>query len=274
MRRLLRNRLGLLGLFILAALAVTGICAPWIIPYQIDDQRLLDALQGPSRDHWFGTDELGRDIFSRVVWGIRYTGLIPLAGVLLGAVVGTILGILAGYFGGKVETAAMGFVDTIMTFPSMVIALVAVTVIGAGIRGLIVAIAFATLAGPARIARGATLAVRELEFVQASRAIGSRDARILFRHVLPNIFSPIIVQTTLELSQGVLLSAALGFLGLGVQPPVPELGTMLSQARTYLSIAPHMMIFPGLFIALLVLGLNLAGDAIRDLLDPKMQKIF
>lgn len=139
---------------------------------------------------------------------------------------------------------------------------------------LIIAIAFATLAGPARIARGATLTVRELEYVQASRAIGSKDGWIILRHVLPNIFSPVIVQTTLELSQGVLLSAALGFLGLGVQPPLPELGTMLSQARTYLTIAPHMMLFPGLFIALLILGLNLAGDAVRDLLDPKLRKIF
>lgn len=272
--KLLKNPAGLAGVVILLLLAAAGVAAYWVMPYDFDEQNLFRSLEGPSGDHWLGTDELGRDIFSRILWGIRYTVLIPVAGVFVGAVLGAVLGIVGGYFGGRAETVTMGIVEAVMTFPQMVVALVVVSVLGVGIGGLVAAIAFATMAGPARIARGAVLSVRELEYIQASKTMGSADGWIVLRHVLPNIFSPVIVQVTLELSQGVLLSTALGFLGLGVQPPLPEWGAMLSQARAYLTLAPHMMLFPGMFIALLILGLNLAGDAVRDLLDPRMRRFL
>lgn len=219
-----------------------------------------------------GTDELGRDILSRILHGVSRTILIPLVGVAVGASVGMALGLVSGYRGGWVDQILMSVTDLVLTFPSMILAVAIVAVIGVGERALVLAVAAGALPGPARIARGATMAVKNMEYFEACRALGVSDRRVLARHVLPNVASPLIVQVTLELSQAVLLSAALGFLGLGVQPPAPEWGTMLSQARPFVYLAPHLMVFPGLAISLLIFGLNLAGDALRDRLDPAAAK--
>ncbi|BAS28069.1 ABC transporter permease [Limnochorda pilosa] len=263
-----RDWRGRLALWLLVSIVLLGVAAPWIAPYDAAGQDLLHALEGPSRAHWLGTDELGRDILSRILYGVSRTIVIPMAGVALGASVGILLGLVSGYRGGWADQVLMSITDLVLTFPSMVLAVAIVAVIGVGERALVVAVAAGALAGPARIARGATLAVKNKEYFEACRALGVPDRRVLVRHVVPNVASPLIVQVTLELSQAVLLSAALGFLGLGVQPPAPEWGTMLSQARGFVHLAPHMMLFPGLAIALLVLGLNMAGDALRDRLDP------
>ena len=259
---------GPIAVWLLLGIVVLGLAAPLIAPYGPYDQDLFHALEGPSRQHWLGTDELGRDLLSRILHGVSRTILIPLTGVAIGASVGIVLGVISGYQGGLVDQLLMAVTDFVLTFPSMVLAVAIVAVMGVGERALVIAVAAGALPGPARVARGATMAVRNMEYFEACRALGTPDHRVLMRHVLPNVASPLIVQVTLELSQGVLLSAALGFLGLGVQPPAPEWGTMLSQARAFVALAPHMMLFPGLGIALLIFGLNLAGDALRDRLDP------
>ena len=260
------------GPALLGAVVVLGIAAPWVAPYGLDEQDLSAALQGPSGAHWLGTDELGRDIFSRLLYGIRPTTLLPLAGVGAGALVGVAMGVVGGYRGGLADNLLLGLTEVVLTFPSIVLAVVVVSLLGVGERSLVAAVAAASLPGPARIARASVLAVRGMEYVEASRAAGATDGRLILRHILPNILPPVIVQVTIELSQAVLLSAALGFLGLGVQPPAPEWGTMLSQARGFVHLAPHMMFFPGLAIALLVLGLNATGDVLRDRLDPTLRK--
>lgn len=260
------------GPALLGAVVVLGIAAPWVAPYGADEQDLSAALQGPSAAHWLGTDELGRDIFSRLLYGIRPTTLLPLAGVGAGALVGVAMGVVGGYRGGPADNLLLGLTEVVLTFPSIVLAVVVVSLLGVGERSLVAAVAAASLPGPARIARASVLSVRGMEYVEASRAAGATDGRLILRHILPNILPPVIVQVTIELSQAVLLSAALGFLGLGVQPPAPEWGTMLSQARGFVHLAPHMMFFPGLAIALLVLGLNATGDVLRDRLDPTLRK--
>ncbi|WP_324716826.1 ABC transporter permease [Carboxydochorda subterranea] len=256
------------GLVILAGFTVLGLLAPLLAPYGADRQDLTSALQPPGPGHWLGTDELGRDILSRLLYGVRPTTLIPSMGVAIGALVGIVLGLGSAYLGPKVESLLMGLTDLVLTFPSIVLAIAIVTILGVGEKSLALAIAAAALPGPARIARAAALKVKGMEYFEAAKAVGASDVRMVLRYLLPNVAPALIVQITLELSQAVLLSAALGFLGLGVQPPAPEWGTMLSQARGFVHLAPHMMVFPGLAIALLVFALNMAGDALRDHLDP------
>ncbi|MBE3597835.1 MAG: ABC transporter permease [Limnochordaceae bacterium] len=253
---------------ILAGFTVLGLLAPLLAPYGADQQDLTSALQPPGPRHWLGTDELGRDILSRLLYGVRPTTLIPSMGVAIGALLGIALGLGSAYLGPKVESLLMGLTDLVLTFPSIVLAIAIVTILGVGEKSLALAIAAAALPGPARIARAAALKVKGMEYFEAAKAVGASDVRMVLRYLLPNVAPALIVQITLELSQAVLLSAALGFLGLGVQPPAPEWGTMLSQARGFVHLAPHMMVFPGLAIALLVFALNMAGDALRDHLDP------
>lgn len=268
-RRDWRARVGLAPILSIGAL---GLFAPFLAPYEADHQDLARALQPPSTVHWLGTDELGRDVLSRILYGVRPTTLIPLAGVAMGSAVGVTLGLTSAYLGGRAETVLMGLAELVLTFPSVVLAIAIVTILGVGPTSLMVAIATAALPGPARIARAAALRVKGMEYFEAGRAVGASDARMVLRYLLPNVAPALIVQATLELSQAVLLSAALGFLGLGVQPPTPEWGTMLSQARGFAHLAPHMMVFPGLAIACLVFGLNIAGDALRDRLDPALSR--
>lgn len=260
------------GALVLSCVLLVGIAAPWIAPYGPDEQDLYAVLQPPSRAHWMGTDELGRDILSRVLHGTRPTILWPLAGVTLGATIGVAMGVIGAFRGGLLDNVTMAVTEIVLTFPSVVLAVVLVSILGVGERSLVAAIAATALPGPARIARAATLTVKALDYVEASKAAGASGWRLVTRHVLPNILPSVVVQVTIELSQAVLLSAALGFLGLGVQPPTPEWGTMLSQARGFVYLAPHMMLFPGAAIAALILGLNTTGDRLRDRLDPVLKK--
>jgi ABC-type dipeptide/oligopeptide/nickel transport system permease subunit len=253
----------LLALFI--ALALFG---PAIAPYNPDAQDLLALLNPPSALHWFGNDEVGRDILSRVIVGTRITMTIALASVFIAGVVGVAVGLIAGVAGGGLDRLIMAAMDLLMTIPSIVLAIAIVAAVGANPYGLVAAITVGFIPSLARLVRARVLELRELDYVEAARAIGMRSRRIVLRHILPNAVSVIVIELSLMAGQAVLVGAALGFLGLGVQPPAPEWGAMLGASRQYLDVAPHVAIAPGLAVTLLVLGFNLFGDGLRDWLDP------
>lgn len=271
-RRLLRRGNLLIGAAIVAAfLAIAVFGAAWA-PYGANQQNLLATLQAPSATHLFGTDHIGRDVLSRVLVGTRYSLLVCLASVAFGALLGVPLGIVSGYFGGRVDAAIGSAVDVVLTIPAIVLAIAIVAIIGPGLFGLIVAISISYAPRVARITRAAVLDVRQEDYVASSVALGARTVRVLARHVLPNVSAPLTVELTLLAGQAVLVATALGFVGLGVQPPLPEWGTMLSRGKDYLAIAPHVVVAPGLAIALLVLGFNYLGDGLRDVWDPKLTR--
>lgn len=262
-RRLLIAGAALLALFV--ALALFG---PAIAPYNPDAQDLLVLLDPPSGAHWFGTDEVGRDLVSRIIVGTRITMTIALASVFIAGAVGVAVGLIAGVAGGGLDHLIMGAMDLLMTIPSIVLAIAIVAAVGANPYGLIAAITVGFIPSLARLVRARVLELRELDYVEAARAIGMRPRRIVLRHILPNAVSVIVIELSLMAGQAVLVAAALGFLGLGVQPPAPEWGAMLGASRQYLDVAPHVAIAPGLAVTLLVLGFNLFGDGLRDWLDP------
>ncbi|MEZ4493540.1 MAG: ABC transporter permease [Dehalococcoidia bacterium] len=219
-----------------------------------------------------GTDSIGRDVFSRIIWGARLSVLIGFGSVLVGTTVGTAIGLVSGYAGGLADTLIQRFVDALMTFPGLILALVLVTVWGQGVPQLVLAIAILIIPGATRIVRGATLAEKNNQYIDAARVLGASHHRILFRHILPNVSAPIIVIVSVMVGVAILIEAALSFLGLGVPPPTSSWGQMLSiEGRTYMLQQPWLAIWPGLAISLVVLGLNLVGDALRDLLDPKLR---
>jgi ABC-type dipeptide/oligopeptide/nickel transport system permease subunit len=251
------------------ALALFG---PVWAPHPPARQNLLATLQPPSAQHLLGTDHIGRDVLSRVMVGTRYSLLVCLASVFFGALVGVPLGIVAGYWGRRVDAFISSAVDILLTIPAIVLAIAIVSVIGPGMVGLIVAISVSFAPRVARITRGAVLDIRHEEYVLAASALGASVPRVLLRHVLPNVSAPLVVELTLLAGQAVLVAAALGFIGLGVQPPLPEWGAMLSRAKDFLAVAPHVVMAPGIAIALLVLGFNIFGDGLRDAWDPKLRR--
>ena len=256
-------------LTVYAALALVG---PWVAPAGADDQDLLNALRAPSAAFPFGTDPLGRDMLSRVIIGARFTLLAAVGAVTLAAVVGVTLGLVAGFFRGRVDQAITVVIDLMLTIPELILAIAIASVIGAGMTGLILAIGVTFTPQIARIVRSRVFEVREEVYIRAALAVGVRDGIIILRHVLPNTFTVICIQLSLSAGQAVLVASALGFLGLGVEPPTPEWGTMLSAGRDYITIAPHLVLVPGLAISLLVFGFNMFGDGLRDLLDPRAQE--
>ena len=271
-KRLRKNRLAVMGLAILAVLVLCAIFADFIAPYPYDKQDYLAVLQGPSWNHWMGTDEYGRDIFSRVIYGSRislYVGFISLSG---GALMGCIVGSIAGYFGGRVDDIIMRVMDVLNGIPRIVLAIAIAGTIGSGITSALIAVAVSSVPNFARVVRAATMTVRDQEFVEASQSLGASHAHIIVQHIFPNILAQIIVQATLGIGTAILLCASLSFLGLGVQPPTPEWGSMLSNARNFMRDYPYMVIAPGIAIMLTVLALNLFGDGLRDALDPKLKK--
>lgn len=271
-KRLRKNRLAVMGLAILAVLVLCAIFADFIAPYPYDKQDYLAVLQGPSWNHWMGTDEYGRDIFSRVIYGSRislYVGFISLSG---GALMGCIVGSIAGYFGGRVDDVIMRVMDVLNGIPRIVLAIAIAGTIGSGITSALIAVAVSSVPNFARVVRAATMTVRDQEFVEASQSLGASHAHIIVQHIFPNILAQIIVQATLGIGTAILLCASLSFLGLGVQPPTPEWGSMLSNARNFMRDYPYMVIAPGIAIMLTVLALNLFGDGLRDALDPKLKK--
>jgi peptide/nickel transport system permease protein len=267
----MRNRVALAGAVFLLIITMLGVFAPWIATHPPNEQSLMNRLETPSSAHWLGTDELGRDEFSRLLYGTRISLFIGIVGTAGGVLIGTLLGIFAGFFGGWVDTLSMRLVDVMFAFPGILLAILIVAVMGPGLFNLVIALTIWGTPTLSRIVRSSVLSLRSEEFVEASRAMGASRTRVMFRHLLPNSMAPIIVYSTLGVAGSLLTTAGLGFLGLGVQPPTAEWGAMLSYGRGYLREAPHLMIIPGLAILLTVVALNLIGDALRDALDPRIK---
>ena len=271
-RKLKKNKSAMIGGFFIFFIIIVAIIGPYLTPYAPDTQNLVNKLQTPSGDHWFGTDNFGRDIFSRVIHGTGLTLLVGFFSVLLGATIGILLGIIGGYYGGRTDSIIMRFMDILLAFPGILLALAIVTVLGGSLVNVIIAVAISSIPVFARIVRGSTLSVKKLEYIDAMKALGASDTRIIFKHIFPNITSPIIVQATLNIATAILSASGLSFLGLGAQPPTPEWGAMLSDGRNFLYNAPHVALFPGLAIVVVVLAFNMLGDGLRDAFDPKTKE--
>ena len=268
-----RNKLALFGFLIIAVLTFVALFAPWLMPYDPSSQDLPTRLEGPSWDHPFGNDELGRDILSRVLLGTRVSMRVGAMVVLLSGVFGVLLGGFAGYKGGKTDTfVTVIVINSLMAFPGILLAIALVAFLGPGIDRLIFALSVIGLAGYARLARGQVLKVKTLELVEAARALGASGPRLFFLHVLPSIIQPVLVQASIGMAAAILLEASLSFLGLGIAPPTPSWGAMLNDGRSHLFDAPHMVVFPSVALVLTVLSFNFLGDAFRDWLDPKSLK--
>jgi peptide/nickel transport system permease protein len=260
------------GLVIVVIAVLAAAVGPLLTPYDPAAQELARRLEGPSVSHPFGLDELGRDILSRLLSGARISLMVGLAVVSVSSIVGMLLGSIAGYFGGVVDDVISRIVDVLMAFPGILLAIALVAVLGPNLTNVVLALSVIGWVGYARLVRSQSLRAREFEFVQAARALGAGAPRIVLRHVLPTAFPSVVVQATLGMAGAIIAEAALSFLGLGVQPPTPSWGTMLDAGRSHLFDAPHLTIFPGLAIALLVLGFNFLGDGLRDRVDPKLAR--
>ena len=269
LRRLARHGGARFGAAVVVVFAVVALLAPWVAPYDPEAIALGTNLQGPSRVHLFGTDSLGRDVLSRTIWGARISLTIGFVSVGLAMVGGVPLGALSAWRSGWPDRLVMRAVDVLLSFPTILLAIVVITIFGPGLGNAMLAIGVAQVPLYARLTRAAVLRVKTQPFVEAARAAGAGEWRLLLRHALPNCLPPLLVQSTLMFATAILSAAYLGFLGLGAQPPTPEWGTMLAKARDFLRTAPHVSIFPGLTIMLTVLGLNLLGDGLRDVLDPQ-----
>ncbi len=271
-RRILKSRAAMSGGLVVTLFILLAALAPVIAPYEPLRGQLGERLLGPSAGHWLGTDELGRDVLSRVLHGARISLQIQVAAVGLALVLGTVLGVVAGYTGRWPDMLIMRVVDIMMAFPGIFLALAIIAALGTGLGNVIIASAIFLVPQFARVVRGSVLTLKEKEFVEAARALGERDVAIVARYLLPNSLAPIIVQTSLRMATVLLTASGLSFLGLGVQPPSPEWGAMLSNARAYMITAPHVATVPGLAIMLVVLGFNLLGDGLRDALDPRLRE--
>ncbi|WP_257349941.1 ABC transporter permease [Pseudalkalibacillus decolorationis] len=269
--RMVRNKAALVGGLIVLFYIVIALFAPFLAPYDPFAIDLANKLQAPSLEHWMGTDDKGRDILSRILYGSRLSMGVGVVAVLFGAIFGVIMGMAAGYYGGWIDSVISRVLDIMLAFPGILLALAIISALGPSLFNVTVAVGVFSVPLFARIARGSTMEVRKLEYVDAIRSLGANDGTIIFLHILPNILSPLIVQGTLRLATAILSAAGLSFLGLGAQPPSPEWGAMLSNGRDFIFSAPYMAIFPGLTIALLVMGCNLFGDGLRDALDPRMK---
>ncbi len=264
-----KNKAALFGLFIIIFLTVIAIIGPYITPYDPYDQVMSEVHRAPSAEHWFGTDLQGRDIFSRVIVGTRVSLFVGVTAVAFALVIGTLLGSLAGYFGGKLDTVLMRLMDIMLSIPSILLAITLMAALGKGLDKAIIAIGVVSIPEYARLIRSAILSAKGNDYVAAARVIGCSDRRIIFHHIMPNVISSIVVRATLGISGAILDTAALGFLGLGVQPPMAEWGDMLGRVKDQILVYPYMLIFPGLAITLAVFAFNLFGDGLRDALDPK-----
>jgi peptide/nickel transport system permease protein len=270
--RFRKNRMAFCGAFMILGLVVMAVFAPLIAPYPFDEQDFSAVQETPSSTHWFGTDEFGRDIFSRIVYASRISLEVGFIAVSIGMFIGGLLGAVAGFYGRLIDNVIMRFMDILLAVPSTILAIAIAATLGPGLFNLMLAVGIATIPRYARIVRASVLSLRHLEFIEAAQAVGSSDCRIILRHILPNCMAPVIVQATLGVASAILNTAGLSFIGLGIQPPTPEWGAMLSGARTYIRDYPYMMVSPGLAIMLTVLSLNFLGDGLRDALDPKLKR--
>jgi peptide/nickel transport system permease protein len=275
-RRLARRRTALFGLVVVTLVVVAALGAPWIAAYDPTEQDITNRLKPPGspdaagRAHLLGTDHLGRDILARVLFGARPALMVGFAAVAISGVLGMMVGLVSGYFGGRVDDVFMRLADIQLAFPFILLAIAVIGVLGPSLPVIIVVIGVSSWVVYARVVRGAVLSLREREFVQAARALGGRDVRVLLRHILPNALSPWLVVATLDMARVIVIESALSFLGLGVQPPTPTWGGMLADGRVYISTAWWLATFPGLAILVTVLGINLFGDGLRDTLDPRL----
>jgi len=271
LHQLKKNKLAMAGLLLIGCLLVLAAIGPMVAPYPPLVPDPINRLKGPSWAHPFGTDSLGRDIVSRVIYGSRISIVIGLIAVSIALIPGPILGLLAGYYGRRLDEPIMRFMDVMLAFPAILLAIFITAILGPSLLNTMIAVGIVYIPHYARIVRSAVLSLKEQEFVQAVRSVGGTNLRIIALHILPNTIPPIIVYATLGMGTAVLQAAALGFLGLGAQPPTPEWGAMLSEGRQYIQNAPHVAAFPGLAILTLVLGFNLFGDGLRDILDPSLR---
>jgi len=270
-RTLRKNKMAVAGFVIILFFIAVAVFAPLITQYPYDEGNLLDKNKPPSAEHWFGTDYNGRDVFTRVVYGARISLWVGTFSVLGSIVVGTALGLLAGYYGRWIDMLISRIFDVMLAFPSILLAIAIVAILGPSLQNALIAISIINVPTFGRLVRSRVLSLKEEEFVMAARALGMKDSRIILNHILPNSLAPIIVTGTLGIATAIIEAAALGFLGLGAQPPEPEWGKMLADSRQYIQKAPWNLIFPGLSIMLTVLGFNLIGDGLRDALDPRMK---
>lgn len=270
---LVLNKGAVAGLIFIAFLTFVAIFGKWLMPFDPNYSDMTQSFLKPGGAHWFGTDQLGRDIFSRIIDGTHISLTVGLSAVAISLTIGTILGAIAGYRGGKADNTIMRFMDMMLAIPSILLAIAFMAALGKGIDKAVIAIGLVSIPEYARIVRGCILSVKENDYVQAAKVVGNKDVRIVFKHIMPNILSSIVVRATLGISTAVLDTAALGFLGLGVQPPYAEWGDMLGRARSFIFSAPYTLIYPGIAITITVLAFNLLGDGLRDALDPKSRKI-
>ena len=270
--RLLRNFAFTAGLVLTLLLVIAALAAPLLATHDPNRQDTARRLEAPSPEHPLGLDDLGRDVFSRIVYGARVSLRVGFSVVVIASLIGVTLGAIAGYFGGLVDSGIMRLCDILLAFPGILLAIALVAVLGPSLNNVVLALAIIGWVGYARLVRGQVLKVREMEYVTAARALGAKSPRVIVKHVLPNVINPVIVMATLGLAGAILAEASLSFLGLGVQPPTPSWGAMLTSGRRYLGLANHLAIFPGAAIMLAVMGLNFLGDGLIDALDPKYRK--
>lgn len=271
LQRLYTNKAAMLGLFIFLVMVVIAILAPYITPYRYDEADFSAIFAPFSKEHIFGTDEMGRDVLSRLMYGARYSLQIGVFSVAGAMAVGIVIGSIAGYFGGWVDNVIMRILDIINSIPGLVLSIAVSAILGAGFTNCIIALAFGTMPGYARMIRASILNIRRMEYLEAATSINCSSARIIFKHILPNAISPLIVMGTMQVASAILCAASLSFIGLGVQPPEPEWGAMLSGARMHLRQYPRLVLVPGITIMIAVLSLNMLGDGLRDAMDPKLK---
>lgn len=271
-RRLRQNRRALFGFIILSIILLAALLANVISPYDPNSQDLRSRLDPPTVEHWLGTDQFGRDVLSRMIYGGRISLQVGFVSVGIGLMIGGGMGLLGGYYSGRIDTVLMAFVDVLLALPAFLLALAIIAALGPGLGNVMIAVGIANIPAFARITRSAVITVREQDFVAAALAAGARDGRVMMKHIIPNALSPVIVQVTLSLAGAILSAAGLSFLGLGAQPPTPEWGSMLSSARPFIREAHWAVTFPGLAIVITVLALNFVGDGLRDALDPRSKR--
>lgn len=270
-KRLKRNPTAMFGLGLIIFLGLVALLAKWLAPYDPVSIDLMANLQPPSKAHWFGTDYFGRDILSRIIYGAQISMTVGFVVQFISLVIGVALGAVAGYFGGKVDNIIMRFTDIVMSFPDLLFIIGVRVALGPGIWNVFLAMSVVGWTGKARIVRGQILAVREMEYIEAARALGAKHFKIIWKHILPNTMAPMIVSVTMGVAGAIMSEAGLSFLGLGVQEPIPSWGSIINEGLSYLRVAPWYTLFPGIAIALTVLGFNLLGDGLRDALDPRLK---
>jgi len=266
-----RSPLALFGMIVIFILIFCAVFADFIAPYSYSKQNLNNPFDSPSAAHWFGTDEFGRDIFARIAHGTRVSLQVGVISVGIALVIGGFLGAIAGFYGGIIDNIIMRVMDVFLAVPGMLLAIAIVAALGSSMTNLMIAVGISSMPAYARILRASVLSVKDMEFVEAARAIGAKNMTIIMSHIIPNSLAPVIVQSTLGVAGAILATAALSFIGLGIQPPNPEWGAMLSSGRAFMRDYPHVVLFPGLSIMITILVLNMIGDGLRDALDPRLK---